>query len=221
MSRPLRIKQDEYPYHITTKTNNGDFLLKNDEETRGIFLKVLRGAEKKYKVRVKHFVLMENHYHMILQTKGENIDRVMQYINSLVARLINKKEGRKGHLWGERYHATIIESEEYGLQAMRYIYNNPVRAKIVKRVEEYENSSYSFYAYGKDIGLELMGDEIYESLGKTEEQRRKNFIDFISEEIKEEEMLRIKKIHKDLFFGSDDFIIKMKEKYKKQLRIKK
>lgn len=214
MGRPLRIKQDIDPYIITTKTNNGEHLISDDPETREIFMKVFAEAQKKYNVKIFHFVIMSNHYHLELQTEGENIDKVMQYINSMLARLLNKKLGRKGHFWGSRYYATIVRGESYRFTGMKYIYLNPVRANMVKKPEEYALSSYPYYAFGKELEIPITRDEIFDTFGNTDEERQKNFINFIMEQIKEDEIEKMRQNLRKRFIGPDDFVAEMKEKYK-------
>jgi REP element-mobilizing transposase RayT len=213
MARPLRIKQNEYPYHISTKTNNSAFLLKNKKWIFEIFALVINLAIKKYNIRVKHIVLMGNHYHLVLQTTNKDIDRVMQLINSMTARLINKRLKRRGHLWGERYFSTIVDGTEYRKEIIRYIYMNPVRAKIVDNPVDYAFSSFRFYAFGQEIDVNIEEDEIFLSFGANAEERRKNLYLFIIEELSIEKINEIKsKLHCPIY-GSNEFIKLAKNKF--------
>lgn len=220
MPRPLRIKQNDYPYHITTKTNNSAFLLRNKAWVFQIFALIINLAIKKYQIKVKHIVIMGNHYHLVLQTTHANIDKVMQFINSRVARLINKRLKRTGHLWGERYFSTIIEGDEYRKEIMRYIYMNPVRADIVKDPADYLFSSFCIYSFGKKIDVEIEEDEVFLKFGSSYEERMRNFYLFVIEELDTDIINDIKSKLRKLFYGSDDFISYAKEKYKSMIRAK-
>ncbi len=162
MGRPLRIIQTEFPYHIMTQTNNKEFHLKElpGKKVLKIFVSVLNEAIRKYKIKVFHFVLMDNHYHLIIRLTEPNLHRALQYINAQLARKINKLAGRCGHLWKDRYKSSIIQNEEYYSNCVRYIYENPVRAKISDSPFSYERSSISFYAFGKKVEVEISPDDI-------------------------------------------------------------
>ncbi|RMG60547.1 MAG: hypothetical protein D6713_02640 [Deltaproteobacteria bacterium] len=179
MGRPLRIIQTEYPYHIMTQTNNRNFHLKElpGKKIIKIFVSVLNEAIRKYHLKVFHVVLMDNHYHLILKLTEPNLDKAFQYINSQLARKINKLLGRCGHLWKDRYRSLIISSDEYYDSCVRYIYQNPVRAGICKHPMEYDRSTLGFYAFGKKIDVEVSEDDlIVLRLGKDRNRIRRYFL---------------------------------------------
>lgn len=161
MGRPFRILQNEFPYHVMTRTNNKEFRFKDKRSNYLLFAKVINQGIKKYGVQVSHFILMDNHYHIIFKTPNKNIHRFMQFVNSMIAREYNKRHKRTGHLWGDRYKSTIIEVNEYYKQCIQYIYTNPVRAGIVKHPKDYQPSTFEFYAFNKKIDLCISGDSIF------------------------------------------------------------
>ena len=125
MGRPLRVIQTQYPYHLVCRTNNRTFRFNQRQATRIAFKAITQAAEK-YKVRVHHALLMTNHYHVIATATEENIHRFMQYVNSRIAFRYNRTVGRTGHLWGDRYKSCIIDTDNYYLACVRYIYRNPL-----------------------------------------------------------------------------------------------
>ncbi|MFH1729362.1 MAG: transposase [Pseudomonadota bacterium] len=211
--RPHRVKQDEFPYHITTRTNNREFRFVNKKKVIKAFAKVIFEASKKYEIKIFHFILLSNHYHLLCQTAGENIDRAFQYINSRVALWYNKLNKRTGHLWEKRYHSSIIEDEKYYERAIHYIYNNAVRAGISTNPEDYDASTITFYAFGKRVDIVLTEDSYYISMGKNDEIRRRAFLDLVNYEKHEEELEKTKYGLNNRFFGSFDFVKDMVEKY--------
>ncbi len=93
------------------------------------------------------YALMDNHYHLLIETPYANIKQVMQNINTSYTVYANKRHRRAGHLFQGRYKAFIVDKESYLLELGRYIHLNPVRAGIVRRPGDYRWSSYEEYIY--------------------------------------------------------------------------
>lgn len=145
MPRKTRIYTNEFPHHITTRCNNREFNLKKPEVYQ-IFKKIFAQLQKKYVFKIHHFLLMSNHYHLIITTSETcPINKIIQLINSLTARVINRFLGRCGHLWGERYKQKVLNSISYIIKAIRYLYQNPIRAKLVNKITEWKNSTIHFW----------------------------------------------------------------------------
>jgi len=129
----------------------------------------------------------------------------MQYLNSRIAVRYNKHVGRSGHLWGDRYGSCIIDTDEYYLACVRYIYRNPKRAGIVEDLEEFSYSSFQFYAFGREIDVILADDHLVLRWAKRKNQVSKFFrILVLNEEIWISDM-EVKKGLRRMFFGSADF----------------
>ena len=105
---------------------------------------VLRGKEK-YSFYLYAYVLMGNHYHLLLETTQPNLARVMHYINSAYTTYYNLKRNKCGHLFQGRYKSILVDKDSYLLELTRYIHLNPVRAKLVTKPEAYKWSSYHGY----------------------------------------------------------------------------
>jgi len=144
MARPLRIEYEGAFYHVTGRGNERKeiFQTKKDYER---FKHYLIGAQDKYDFLLHGYVLMTNHYHLIIETSKANLNRIMHYINGSYTTYFNRKQGRNGHLFQGRYKATLVDADRYLLELSRYLHLNPVRAGLVKRPEEYLYSSYRFY----------------------------------------------------------------------------
>lgn len=150
MARPLRIEFEGAVYHVTARGNERKkiFFTKTDYEK---FLSNLTEAKKKYNILLHSYVLMSNHYHLLIETPDANISRVMHYINSAYTVYINVKRKRSGHLFQGRYKSFVVDANSYMYELSRYIHLNPVRAKIVEKPVEYSYSSYPAYINkGKD-----------------------------------------------------------------------
>jgi REP element-mobilizing transposase RayT len=141
MARPLRI---EYPgafYHVIHRGNAGEAIFKSQRDHER-FLEYLSAASQRYALRLHTYCLMTNHYHLLVETPQANLSQAVKWINVSYAAYFNRKRQRHGHLFQGRYKAILIDAEAYLKQLSRYIHLNPLRAKMVKRLEDHRWSSY-------------------------------------------------------------------------------
>ncbi|MBM3306412.1 MAG: hypothetical protein FJY79_10810 [Candidatus Aminicenantes bacterium] len=145
MARQLRIEFPGAFYHVYSRGNQKQpiFFCSDD---RYFFLKTLGDAHEKLGSFVHVFCLMDNHYHLILQTMLTNLSRVMHFVNTKYSAYLNAKHGRCGHLFQGRYKAILVQVEAYAQALSKYIHVNPVKKKIVKTPEQYQWSSCPEYA---------------------------------------------------------------------------
>ena len=212
MPRPPRILQDEYPYHVSTKTAGRIFAFR--DWTYKIIIQVLIEAQKRYDVHIHHFKMMHTHYHMIVTTPSSNLSQFEWYINSQIAKRLNRRMGRKGHLWEKRFHASIVENETYLARCMKYAYRNGVKAGIcAKASEDKQYSTFDFYACGKTKEFVVTEACVYLMMGNTPAGRQRYFLATIDEPVSDEEIEAIKNGLRKLFYGSADFIEQMRWKY--------
>ncbi len=210
--RSWRIQQDEYPYHIVTRTNGRKFLL--TRPTYEIFVAVLIEAIHRFAVHIHHVKLMDNHYHLIMSTPHANLSAAMQFINYQLARRINKLYGTTGHLWGQRFHATIIETDAYAHTCVRYLYQNGVRAGLCRTASEDPRlSSYAFYAEGAPNRMVVEPDDFYLKLGENPVQRQTEFRNIVDTPLMGDEVQRTHQGLRRLFFGSSHFVRQMNIRY--------
>ncbi len=144
MARPLRIIYPGAVYHITSRGNERKAVFKSIRD-REKFLEYLESAVEKYQAVIHAYCLMDNHYHLLLETPAGNLPRIMRHINGAYTTYFNVKRDRSGHLFQGRYKAILVEKDEYAKELSRYIHLNPVRAKLVECPEEYKWSSYPSY----------------------------------------------------------------------------
>jgi REP element-mobilizing transposase RayT len=141
MARSLRIEFAGALYHVTSRGNERRPIFRSDRDRR-TFLTFLGQAAKRFQWSVTAYVLMTNHFHLVIQTSEPNLSRGMQWLNGTYAGWFNHRHQRAGHLFQGRFHAFLVEKEAYFAELLRYVVLNPVRAKMVGRPEEYEWSSY-------------------------------------------------------------------------------
>ena len=209
MTRPWRIEFEGAYYHILSRGNERRNIF-SDNDDRVSFLETLGKMSDRFEVEVYAYVLMDNHYHLLLKTNKPNISKSMQWFGTTYTRQYNIKHKRNGHLFQGRFKNFLIENDEYLMLLSCYIHRNPLRAGIVRRLVDYPWSSYPIYAYGKKSPEWLHTKPIL-SLLDTKDKHiayRKMVQSYSSEETKIWEDFR-----HGLFLGSQKFIDRIKSKY--------
>lgn len=148
MARQLRIEYDGALYHVMSRGNEQREIILGDED-RFSFLDCLREMSDRFEVDIFAYVLMDNHYHMLLRTNKANLSKSMQWLGTTYTRRFNLRHSRSGHLFQGRFKGILVESDAYMMQLSCYIHRNPLRAGIVGRLADYRWSSYPAYAYKK------------------------------------------------------------------------
>jgi len=141
MPRKNLIRTNLIPYHVTNRSNNKDWYQISMSEVWEIAQLSLSKAYKKYPFDLHAFVLMSNHYHMLIQTPDSNIDKIMFEFGMSFSKDLRKASNRVNKMFGGRYKWSLINSHAYYCNVIRYIYQNPLRANIVKKCEDYPFSS--------------------------------------------------------------------------------
>jgi REP element-mobilizing transposase RayT len=185
MARPLRLEFKGAFYHVTSRGNLRDKIFFDDKD-REKFLEILRRTKERYVYVLHSYALMENHYHLFLETPRANVSQIMQNINTSYTVYINKKHKRFGHLFQGRFKGIIVDKETYLIVLSRYIHLNPVRAGIVKNPEDYKWTSYRKYIgvyNGKDSIVDAA--ETLSYFSKTKTAAIKAYREFVEEGIGE------------------------------------
>ncbi len=141
MARPLRIEYAGAVYHITSRGNERKPVFKSDQD-RINFLNTLQHVKKRYNWICHACCLMDNHYHLLVETPDGNLAIGMRQLNGVYTQLFNKLHGRAGHLFQGRYKSILIQKDSHLLEVCRYVVLNPVRAKMVDAPEAWKWSSY-------------------------------------------------------------------------------
>jgi len=135
LARPLRITYPGAFYHVTSRGNERKAVFKNKRD-REKFLEYLESATLRYDARIHAYCLMDNHYHLLMETPSGNLSQIMRHINAAYTTYYNVKHDRAGHLFQGRYKAILVEIDAYAKELSRYIHLNPVRANMVEKPEE-------------------------------------------------------------------------------------
>ena len=180
MARPLRLEHAGAIWHVTARGNRKEDIFLDDHDRRALLANLATAAET-YGWRVHAWVLMTNHYHLLLETPEPNLSRGMQRLNGPYAQNFNKRHGRVGHVFQGRYKAILVERESHLLELTRYVVLNPVRAGMVERAEDYPWSSY-LQTLGRIQGVEwLETDWTLLHFGRERGSARLRFRNFVRE----------------------------------------
>ena len=183
MPRKARVIVPNTPHHIVQRGHNRNAVFVQDEDYR-YYLETLEEWKSELAIKIYGYCLMTNHIHLIVGANDRpgDIGRLMKRLAGRQTRYVNKMEGRTGSLWESRYKISPIETGAYLLQCCRYVELNPVKAKMVKRPEDYPWSSYS-----AKVGLTSCSwldiDPCYKGLAETDEKRIKRYRDFVNSAI--------------------------------------
>ena len=140
MPRPLRVIAVGVPYHITQRGNHHQDVFFADEE-RVRYLRWLIEYSRRYAFDVLAYCLMTNHVHIVGRPNNESaLSRTIQMTHSRHTQAINMSQKWSGHLWQGRFFSTMLD-ERHLFTAVRYVEQNPVRAGMVERPEDYPWSS--------------------------------------------------------------------------------
>ena len=130
MARPYRLEDRNTLYHLT---NRGDDRKKIYAGEFGYekFLEYVLQAKKRFKFHLYAYVLMSNHYHLLMETLQANLSKVMHFLNSSYCLYYHMKHKKTGHLFPGRYKSIIVDKDSYFLELTKYMHLNPVKAGIV------------------------------------------------------------------------------------------
>jgi len=213
MPRIARAVAVGFPHHIVQRGNNKEkvFFNKKDREK---YLSLLIKYADKWNSPVLAYCLMSNHVHLLARPKKEeSLHKLMQGVTLCYTQYINRTYKRTGRLWESRYYSCIVDKERYLWAVARYIEQNPKRAKIVNKEEDYPYASAKAHIVAlKD---EVLGEELFE------EGQRKDYVEFIRASIPEEEINSIRYYTKTgRPFGSEGFISKIEKKLERRFMLK-
>jgi len=178
--RIARICAVSYPHHITQRGNNRETVFFEDKD-REFYLKTLSRYSHKWAFEIWAYCLMTNHIHILtVPGREESLARGIGATNLVYTQYINRKYKRSGRLWQNRFFSTIVEKEPYLWATARYIEQNPVRAKLVRKAGDYPWSSARAHVSG-------MKDDILSRESWLEERELNVYREFLRHEDKETE----------------------------------
>ena len=131
MARPLRIEYSGAIYHVTTRGNERSRIFRSDND-HNLFLMILQKVTERFHWLCHVYCLMDNHYHLVVETPEGNLSAGMRQLNGVYTQASNRINGRVGHIFQGRFSAMLVQKETHLMEACRYVVLNPVRAKVAK-----------------------------------------------------------------------------------------
>ncbi|MGD9349971.1 MAG: transposase [Desulfobacterales bacterium] len=209
MSRPWRIEYEGALYHLLSRGNEGKDIF-DDDRDRKIFLKTVGEMSERFAMSVYAYVLMGNHYHLVVKTERANLKKAMHWFGTTYTQRFNFRHSHKGHLFQGRYKSILVQNDAYLLQLSCYIHRNPLRAGIVKRLADYRWSSYLAYAYGRKAPKWLQTDLILSQFDS--EDPNKSYREKVQRYAGEEERLW-EDLRHGLILGSQRFVEEIRKEF--------
>lgn len=179
MARPLRVCFPGALYHVIARGNNRTVIFRVDDD-RATFKRTLAAVVSRYSWLCHAYCLMDNHYHLAVETPLANLPRGMRQLNGVYAQRFNRRHDRCGHLFEARYRAILVEKESHLFAICRYVVLNPVRAGLCRRPEDWPWSSYRATAGEGPIDAFLCVDELLARFGATRPEACAHYRDFVA-----------------------------------------
>ena len=184
MARQPRLALPGYPHHVIQRGNNRQPIVL-DETDRKMLYSLWLEESLRHKVAVNAYVLLDNHFHMLLTPPSdEAMSLMMQSVGRTYVRYFNKRHDRSGTLWEGRYKSSLVDSEAYLLTCMAYIDLNPVRAGAADSPEAFNWSSYKHLS-GQKIDKLVTPHALYWGLGNTPFAREAAYAEFVASGLSE------------------------------------
>ncbi|MDD2447659.1 MAG: transposase [Tissierellia bacterium] len=184
MGRKPRLEYPGGVYHLIQRGNNRGFIFDNDEE-KEFFISLLKEYSEKFEFEIYGYVIMSNHYHLIIKLSEAPLKDIMHRINNKFSRTFNKKYNRTGHVFENRYKGILVIDDKYLLSLLRYVHQNPVIAKMCKNIKDYPWSSDKLYRdnlYEDIVNIDFILNILSENRAKA----LKSYIEFMDDNKKED-----------------------------------
>ena len=209
MGRAWRIEYKGALYHILSRGNEQKDIFYDDQD-RLLFLDAIGEMSERFEMDVFAYVLMGNHYHLLLKTNRANLSKSMQWLGVTYTRRFNLRHFRSGHLFQGRFKSIIVQNDAYLMRLSCYIHRNPLRAGIVKRLADYRWSSYKAYAYADKAPEWLVTKQIFSQFKGTD--KYKAYREKVQRYAKEEKKL-LEDLRYGMIIGSKKFVNKIRNTY--------
>jgi REP element-mobilizing transposase RayT len=238
MTRPLRLNVPGGFYHVTSRGNERKEIFAGEEE-REKFVGYWPEWITRYRLRLHGYVLMANHYHLLVETAEGNLSRAMQWLNTSYAQWYNRKHQRVGHLWQGRFQGILVDWPAWGLELSRYLHLNPVRVSrlglgkgrrrqagrgvvgsaTARQVEErmqclngYRWSSYGAYVGSREKPDWLTCQDLWQRMGGSRRQAARAYRKYVEQGLREDVSLELwRNLKGQLVLGDEEFVTEVQE----------
>jgi len=203
MARPLRIEFAGALYHVTARGNAREDIYGDDGDRRQ-FLTLLHNTVNRYDWYCHAYCLMDNHYHLLIETGTPTLSKGMKFLNGTYTQYYNRQHHRVGHVFQGRFKAILVQKDSYLLELARYIALNPVRAQLVRNAREWRWSSYRATAGYDESDACLTTQWILAGFAKTKSISQRRYRDFVQEGKGQPSPWQ--QLKNQIYLGDDDFV---------------
>ena len=206
MSRPLRLELAGGLYHVTSRGDGREDIYLSDAD-RQAWLEVFGQACKRFNWVCHAWCQMTNHYHILIETPEANVSQGMRQLNGVYTQRFNRAHARVGHVFQGRYKAILVERDSYLLELARYVVLNPLRARMVKRLENWPWSSYLATCGQASAPEWLQTDWILAQFGRQRASAIRQYVEFVHEGARLPSVWT--QLQGQIYLGSEAFVKKM------------
>jgi len=216
MTRPLRIEYAGAHHYVTSRGNERKAIFRDDSD-REKFLELIGRVVEQFGIRVHAYVLMSNHYHLLIETPRGGLNRALRYLNGVYTQVFNRRHKRVGHLFQGRYKAILVEKDAYLLELSRYIHLNPWRVNRGTDPIKYRWSSLGPYLGTRVEPSWLTVREVMKQFGR---QAKKSYRQFVAEGIKEGIRTPWDEVRGQMVMGSEKLVDRVMNRHSGKARRK-
>ncbi len=206
MARPLRLELSGGLCHVTSRGDGREDVYLSDQD-REAWLEVLGQVCQRFNWVCHAWCQMTNHYHLLIETPEANLAEGMRQLNGVYTQRFNRAHGRVGHVFQGRYKAILVERDSYLLELARYVVLNPMRARMVKRLEAWPWSSYLATCGQAAAPAWLQTDWILAQFGKQRASAIRKYVQFVHEGTRLPSVWA--QLQGQIYLGSEAFVKKM------------
>jgi len=203
MARPIRIEYAGALYHVTARGDRQEDIYISDQD-RTDFLSILEQVCNRFNWLVHAYCLMDNHYHLLVETPDSNLSRGMRQLNGVYTQTSNRTHGKVGHVFQGRYKAILVQKETYLLELARYIVLNPVRARMVRQAKSWSWSSYLDTAGYREPPVWLNTDWLLAAFAKRKSIAMEKYREFVFEGNNQPSLWE--SLRNQVFLGSEEYV---------------
>ena len=207
MARPLRIEFPGALYHVTSRGDRRERIF-DDDKDRDAFLQIFASVVERCHWLCHAYCLMDNHYHLLVETPEANLSRGMRQLNGVYTQRYNRTHHSIGHVLQGRFKAIVVEKDSYLLEVSRYIVLNPLRAHLVSSPREWKWSSYLATVGEADASGFLSIDWILSQFHQNRKKAQRSYREFVISGIEKEAPW--KDVRGRIILGKDAFVTKIK-----------
>jgi putative transposase len=204
MARKARIEIAGGLYHVITRGNNRRRIFRSHDDCLK-FISILAEQKAKQPFYLYAYCLMPNHIHLLIEMQDNPVSRIMQRVLTAYSQYHNRKYKRIGHLFQGRYKSILCQTDQYLAELVRYIHLNPVRAKMVKRPEQYEYSGHRAYVGMDKTGL-VDAEPVLRHFGGTKKRAIEVYQRFVDAGLGERSQDEYYRASEGRLLGSDEFL---------------